>query len=218
MSTAKQAADGVSLEAQREAIGRWCAATGYELVELYVDAGVSGGRADNRPALQSSLSHACNTKAALVTYSLSRLARSTTDAIAISERLTRAGADLVSLSERIDTTSAAGKMVFRMLAVFAEFERDLISERTATAMRHKRAQREYTGGAAPYGWRVASDGMTLEPHTAEQAIIREARELRGTGLSLRRVGTQLIAQGRRPRCGRNWHPKKEPTYHCSGEH
>lgn len=77
----------------------------------------------------------------LVVYSLSRLARSTTDAIAISERLAKSGADLVSLSEWIDTTSASGKMVFRMLAVLAESERDLVSERTKTAMAHLRRKK-----------------------------------------------------------------------------
>ena len=102
-----------------------------ELVAVHVDAGLSGAKAHNRPALQAALTDACKHKAALVVYSLSRLARSTKDAIAISERLHKAGADLVSLSEKIDTTSAAGKMVFRMLAVLAEFERDIISERTA---------------------------------------------------------------------------------------
>lgn len=69
---------------------------------------------------------------------MSRLARSTRDAITTSERLDKAGAALVSLSEKIDTTTAAGKMVFRMLAVLAEFERDQISERTTTAMQHKK--------------------------------------------------------------------------------
>jgi site-specific DNA recombinase len=88
-------------------------------VGCFEDAGLSGSRADNRPALQSALTEACRRKAALVVYSLSRLARSTTGAIKISERLNKSGADLVSLSEHIDTTSAAGKMVFRLLAVLA---------------------------------------------------------------------------------------------------
>lgn len=123
VSTSRQATGGVSVETQRERIAVWSVANGYELGEVYVDAGMSGGRADNRPALQAALAHACRARAALVTYSLSRLARSTRDALAISERLSGAGADLVSLSERIDTTTAAGKMVFRMLAVLAEFER-----------------------------------------------------------------------------------------------
>jgi site-specific DNA recombinase len=207
VSSGKQAMDGVSLEAQRERIAQWCAANGYELDRLYEDAGVSGGRADNRPALKSCLVHACRGKATLVTYALPRLARSTKDALAISERLSRAGAELVSLSERLDTTTAAGKMVFRMLAVLAEFERDLIAERTAMAIRHKRARREYTGGAAPYGWRVSSDGVTLEPDPAEQEVIRRARALRAAGLSLRGVGGELLGEGMFPRCRRRWHPK-----------
>lgn len=53
VSTATQVNDGMSLEAQREASARRCAANGYEIVEQCVDAGVSGGRADNRPALQA---------------------------------------------------------------------------------------------------------------------------------------------------------------------
>ena len=58
---------------------------------------------------------------ALVCYSISRLARSTRDMLHISEQLDKKGADLVSLTEKIDTTTAAGRMVFKMLAVLADF-------------------------------------------------------------------------------------------------
>jgi site-specific DNA recombinase len=75
--------------------------------------------------LQAALSEACKHKAALIVYSLSCLPRSTRDAIIISKRLSKSGADLVSLSERIDTTTVAGKIVFRRLGVLAEFEREL---------------------------------------------------------------------------------------------
>jgi DNA invertase Pin-like site-specific DNA recombinase len=207
VSTEAQANDGVSLDAQRSRIAAWAEANGYELGQVYVDAGLSGGRADNRPGLQAALTHACREKAALVVYSLSRLARSTKDAIDISEHLAKAGADLVSLSERIDTTTAAGKMVFRMLAVLAEFERDLVGERTSVAMQHKRARREYTGGKTPYGWRLASDGVNLEPVKTEQAVIARARRLRAKGLSLRRIGERLAARGVRQRNGSAWHPQ-----------
>ena len=128
VSTAGQAADGVSMDAQKGRIRAWCDANGYALTDTFTDAGISGKRADNRPGLRRALDAACKCRAALVVYSLSRLARSTRDAIEIAERLDKAGADLVSLTERIDTTTAAGKMVFRMLAVLAEFERDLVSE------------------------------------------------------------------------------------------
>ena len=136
VSTEGQAREGVSLEAQQAKISAWCITNGYELRGIHVDAGLSGGRADNRPALQTALTESCDQKAALIVYSLSRLARSTRDAIAISERLAKNGADLVSLSEKIDTTNATGKMIFRFLAVLAEFERDQIAERTKGALAH----------------------------------------------------------------------------------
>lgn len=116
VSTSRQAEDGISKDAQLARGRAWCQAMGYEIIGEHQDNGISGKRTDNRPGLQAALKAACEHKAALVVYSLSRLARSTKDALSISEQLSNAWADLVSLSEQIDTTSAAGKMVFRMLA------------------------------------------------------------------------------------------------------
>lgn len=121
-----------SLDAQKSRIEAWALANGLTVDQTFTDAGISGKRADNRPALQEALEAVIKTKGILVVYSLSRLARSTKDAIGISERLDRAGADLVSLSEKLDTSTASGKMVFRMMAVLAEFERDQLAERVTT--------------------------------------------------------------------------------------
>lgn len=195
VSTDGQAQDGVSLDAQRARIEAWSLANGYELSTVHVDAGLSGGRADNRPALQAALAEACRQKAVLVVYSLSRLARSTTDAIAISERLAKSGADLASLSERIDTTSASGKMVFRMLAVLAEFERDQVSERTKTALAHLRLQGKRISGRIPFGYSLAANGVDLVPHPNEQDAIRLMQELRLQGCSLREIAAALTQRG-----------------------
>jgi DNA invertase Pin-like site-specific DNA recombinase len=194
VSTAGQVEDGVSLEAQRARLTAWCVANGFDLVEVFVDAGLSGGRADNRPGLQAALDATCRERGVLVVLSLSRLARSTKDTISIAERLDRSGADLVSLSERIDTTSAAGRMVFRMLAVLAEFERDLVSERTASAMAHKRAKGELVG-RVPFGFDLAADGVQLVPNAREQRAVEIIAELRGRGWSLRRIADELTARG-----------------------
>ncbi len=194
VSTAGQAQDGISLDAQRARIEVWCAANGYELTTVHSDAGLSGGRADNRPALQAALAEACKGKAALVVYSLSRLARSTKDAIAISDQLAKSGADLVSLSERIDTTTAAGKMVFRMLAVLAEFEKDLVSERTKTAMAHLRSKGKRISGRIPFGYSLAENGADLIPHPKEQQAIRLMQDLRAQGCSLREIAAALTVR------------------------
>ena len=176
VSTTMQRDEGISLEAQREKIRLWASVNDYELLVCYEDAGISGCKVENRPGLQSALADACKHKAALIVYSLSRLARSTKDAITISERLERAGADLVSLSEKIDTTTAAGKMVFRMLAVLAEFERDQISERTSAALQFK--TRTHRVGELRYGYDLAPDGKMLTPNESEQSTIKKILMLR----------------------------------------
>ena len=122
------------------------------------------------------------------------LARSTKDALVIAERLDKAGADLVSLSEKIDTTSAAGKMVFRMLAVLAEFERDLVSERTAAALAHKAGRGERVG-EIPFGWTLDADAVSLVENPTEQAALADIRELRDAGWTYRAIAAELTPRG-----------------------
>jgi DNA invertase Pin-like site-specific DNA recombinase len=189
----------VSLDAQTERIKGWCQMNGYDLMEVYVDRGLSGGRCDNRPALQEALK-VVGRGDSLVVYSLSRLARSTRDTLMIAESLDRKGADLVSLSEKIDTTSSTGKMVFRMLAVLSEFERDVISERTSMAMAHLRRSGRFTGGDDPYGFRNV-DGV-LQEIPEERHTIQVIQKLREEGASLRAISKKLSDMGRLSRTGR----------------
>jgi site-specific DNA recombinase len=203
VSTEDQANEGVSIEAQQARLAAWCLANDYELIKTMTDAGLSGGRADNRPGLQAAIELACRTKSALVVYSLSRLARSTKDTIAIGEQLDKAGADLVSLSEKIDTTSAAGKMIFRMLAVMAEFERDQVSERTTMALRHKQSKGERVG-TVPYGFDLAKDGKMLIENAFEQGVIAEIHTLRAKGYTYRDIAVELEQRRIPTKKGNKW--------------
>lgn len=139
---------------------------------------------------------------ALVCYSISRLARSTRDMLAISERLDRQGADLVSLTEKIDTTTAAGRMVFKMLAVLADFERDQIGERTKMALAHKKASGEVYS-AVPYGY-AEVDGRLVAVET-EAAVVAEILRLRDAGASLAEIAMTLNVQGVEGKRGGRWH-------------
>jgi len=132
VSTLEQAHEWVSLEAQERRIRAWCEGQEITLEEIYIDAGISGGRADNRSELQWALA-ACKRGDVLVFYSLSRLSRSTRDVLEILDQLRHQGSDIVILSEKLDTSSASGKLTFHMLAILGEFERDIISERTRMA-------------------------------------------------------------------------------------
>lgn len=179
---------------------------GYELVHTFADEGISGHSMRNRPALAQALDAVCACGGVLVVYSLSRLARNTAETLEVGERLAKAGADLASLSEKIDTTSAAGKMIFRMLAVLSEFERDQISERTTMALQHKKAQGERISGRVPYGKTLAADGVHLEDCPSEQQVILLARAYYAEGLSSRKIAERLAARGCYSRAGTPFTP------------
>ena len=200
VSTGKQAEEGVSLEAQKARIAAWCEANGYTLIGFYEDA-VTGKRADTRRGFQAALDHATEAGAAFVVYSLSRFARSVRDTLDLAERLDKAGADLVSLRETIDTTSAAGRMMFRMLAVLNEFERDLTAERTSAALAYKRDKGEVYG-EVPFGFRREGDRLVENPD--EQEAVRLIGKLRADGMSYRGIAAELEARGVRTAKGGKW--------------
>jgi len=204
VSTQGQVDDGVSLDAQESKIRAWAALNDAE-VTLYRDEGISGKRADNRPGLQSAL-HAAGKGDVIVVYSLSRLSRSTKDTLQLTELLQKKDVDLVSLSEKIDTTSSTGKMVFRLLAVLNEFERDQISDRTKFALAYKRQNKEKTGGDVPFGYNVI-DGHLVEDPSEQKALVL-IQDLMRSGHSLRSVCRELEAQGHKTkRGGTTWQPQ-----------
>ena len=94
-------------------------------------------------------------------------------------------------------------MVFRMLAVLAEFERDLVSERTKAAMSVKRSRGERVG-EVPYGYEMAADRTTLIANPEELAVLSEIRRLREGGMTWREIADELNARGVHTKKGLQW--------------
>ena len=189
VSTEQQATEGISLEAQQAKLNAWAALHDAEIVGTFSDAGISG-MDESRPGLAAAMQAATEHQAALVVYSLSRLSRSTSHCIKLADQLNKAGANLVSLSEQLDTTSAAGRMVFKMLAVLAEFERDQLAERTKSAMQHKKSKGERVG-TIPFGYNLASDGINLEANAEQLEAVDLIRQLRQSGLSYQAIADEM---------------------------
>lgn len=204
VSTVGQAVDGVSLEMQRAKVRAWASLHDAEIVAEYADEGLSGKRAD-RPGLVSALSHAKREKAALVVYSLSRLSRSTLDTLQLAGTLEKSGCDLVSLSEQLDTSTPAGRVVFRVLAALSEFEREQLAERTRAAIQHLKAQGKRYNCSIPHGYR--DEGGQLVRDEREGQIVELVQSLRSRGLSLRRISDELAQRGAFNREGRAFNPK-----------
>jgi len=204
VSTEGQAVDGVSLEEQRARIAAYCEAHGYQLLRIEADEGVSGKRADNRPALERAMRGVCESQGVLVVAKLDRLARSTLDAIELAQRIDKCGADLASIGEKIDTASAMGRFVFRLMASLGELERDQIAERTRSALHHKRRRGERISRHIPYGYDLADDGSRLIENPEQQRAIERMRELRGEGKGYHSVARELNREGFKPQRAKAW--------------
>ena len=176
VSTQAQASEGHSLEAQKERIEAYCKSAGLQLLNVHTDAGVSGKRAANRPGLEASLNAVCRSGGVLVVAKLSRLARSTKDAIEICHRIESCGGDLASVGDNIDTSTPMGRFTFRLMASIDELERDNIAERTKEILGGLRSQGKRIG-TVPYGYTLDDDGVQLTPEPAEQRGIERMREL-----------------------------------------
>lgn len=204
VSTEKQVNEGMSLEAQQERIEQWCEANGYELARpLFVDAGISGKNMSKRPGVQQAMA-AMKKGMALVSYSMSRLARSTVDAIKISEEIAKKKGDLVLIADNIDTTTATGRAMFKIMAVMAELERELISERTVSGLQYmKRHNLKYTN-QTPYGFE-AVDGKLIQV-TQEAEVVAEIQASRTAGNTLQSIADGLNGRGIPTKTGKQWAP------------
>lgn len=197
-STEEQATVGVSIQSQVARLEAWATMHGTAIT-IEIDAGISGKNM-NRPALQRALA-AMRSGSILVVADLSRLSRSTRDALTIAETLAKRGAELVSLKEQIPA-GPAGKLILTVLAALNELERDQISARTTAALAYKASRNEWCGGRPPMGYALDTDGKTLVENADEQAVIAEVRALRDAGMSLREVTAMLAERGRTSRVGR----------------
>lgn len=131
------------------------------------------GMKDDRPQLQHLIEYA-RVGDVLVVYKLDRLGRSTKRLIELSEELQERGIELVSIRDSIDTTSAFGKAMFKMLAVLAEMERDIISERTRAGLESARARGRSGGRPKKDNKQV---GKALKLYDTEQYTVKEIEEL-----------------------------------------
>lgn len=154
VSTEDQAKFGISLEAQKEALENYCKALGYTIFKIYRDEGKSAKDIKHRPAMSEMLSDAESRKfGAIFIYKLDRFSRSLMDLITTIEKLKNWDVDFVSLQDKIETTSASGKLMFHIISAFAEFERNVTSERTKFSM-SKKARDGNVVSRAPLGYKI----------------------------------------------------------------
>ena len=196
VSTEDQARpDKVSLSDQRGKTAAYCQSQGWTVSEVYEDAGVSGAKS-SRPALDSMMADAREGKFERVVFlKLDRLGRKTKDLLEISEQLDTHGVGIVSVHDSFDTGSPSGRMYFTILGAVAEFERELIGERTA-AGRLGRARKGLWHGRTPYGYDYNPETEQLVVNEVEAAVVLRIFGLYvDNGWPHRKIADQLNSEG-----------------------
>jgi site-specific DNA recombinase len=170
-----------SLDAQREAGEAFIGSQkheGWQLVpQHFDDGGFTGGNMD-RPALQELLSLARAKKIdCVLVYKVDRLSRSLLDFTKMMELFDKNGVSFVSVTQQFNTTNSLGRLTLNILLSFAQFERELISERTRDKATAARKKGKWIGGHPVLGYDIAPKGGHLVTNAEEAKRVRAIFDL-----------------------------------------
>jgi DNA invertase Pin-like site-specific DNA recombinase len=161
---------------QRRELEAVAARSGWQVMKVFEDAGISGAKGrDQRPGLDALL-RAVNAKEfdMVAAWSVDRLGRSLTDLLGILQALHDKGVDLFLHQQGLDTSTTAGKAMFQMLGVFAEFERGIIRERVNAGLARAREK-----------------GVVLGRPRIDPAVEKRILALRKKGMGILKIGREL---------------------------
>lgn len=140
----------------------------WDYYRTYIDGGISGGTME-RPALQEMLRDIkANNIQVVVVYKVDRLSRSISDFHNMMKELEVYNCNFVSITQAFDTSTSMGKLTLNMLLSFAQFEREVSSERVRDKIRAQKSKGFWTGGNIPLGYDVIDKKLIINPEEAEQ--------------------------------------------------
>ena len=157
-----------SCEAQEEKIKSFVQSQNdWQAYKVYSDAGYTGANT-NRPALQELLEDIKQKKIDIIlSYKIDRLTRSPKDFYQLIELFEQYNVDFISITERFDTSTPAGRLLRNIMLTFAQFERELTSERTKDKLLERAKKGFWNGGSAPYGYERKDKKLIINKKEAE---------------------------------------------------
>ncbi|MFS7400733.1 recombinase family protein [Carnobacterium maltaromaticum] len=193
VSTTEQANEGYSIQAQTERLKNYAKAKDYFIIKTYTDPGFSGAKLD-RPALQEMITDIENNQIDIVlVYKLDRLSRSQKNTLFLIEDVfLKNNVDFVSMQESFDTTSAFGRAMIGILSVFAQLERDTITERMGMGRIERAKEGYFHGGGTtkiPVGYDYVDGLLQINDYEAE--IVRSIFGLYNSGKGVNAVSTAI---------------------------
>jgi DNA invertase Pin-like site-specific DNA recombinase len=173
---ARVSTDSQTVENQIRELRQIAERRGWEIVEVYTDAGIGGAKGrTQRPGLDQMLKDASRRKFDIVmSWAIDRLGRSLIDLLGIIQHLEAVGVDLYLDQQSIDTTTPMGKLVFQVTGAFAEFERSMIRQRVKAGLK-----------------RAVAQGATLGRPKVGPVLERKAQKQLEKGIGILKVAKML---------------------------
>lgn len=198
VSTDKQAEKGNGLDVQQEKISQYFSVYNpIDELTFMVDDGYSATTL-KRPKIQELIKMVKNNEVEEVyIHKLDRISRSVIDVYSLLKIFVEHNVTLISVMDRLDISTAAGRMIVGILAIIAQWESEIISERTADCMRSKAKEGEYPYGLPPFGYNKKNKHLVIQEDEAK--TLRELYNMAISGSSIPEIVehfNQMMMNGR----------------------
>jgi site-specific DNA recombinase len=206
-----------SLDAQKDRLISFVKSRdNYEVYRVYEDGGFTGENVD-RPGLQEMLNDVRAGKInCVLTHKMDRLTRSVRDFYTLTELFNNFNVTFISITELFDSSSPAGRLLRNIMVQFAEYEREVIAQRTRDKMQQLAIKGMWKGGVTPFGYKSVDKKLVV--HEKESDILKLIFRAFGEHYSLARTRDELELLGITNRKGKPWsktaldHIVRNPVY------
>ena len=203
VSTEEQATEGFSIHAQKDKLTKYANINDWDIVDYYVDDGISGKNLTERPEVSRLIEDVKKGKIKnVLIYKLDRLTRSVKDLIYLIELFDKNNCTFNSQTEKIDTSNAVGRMFVKIIGIFAEFERENLAERVTLGYEQKTREGNYTNcnGVFGYDYIVGKGKLKINKNEAEyvrkiynwylegESMLKIAKKLKNLNVPTKRGG------------------------------
>ena len=192
VSTEEQATEGFSIHAQKDKLTKYANINDWDIVDYYVDDGISGKNLTERPEVSRLIEDVKKGKIKnVLIYKLDRLTRSVKDLIYLIELFDKNNCTFNSQTEKIDTSNAVGRMFVKIIGIFAEFERENLAERVTFGYEQKTREGNYTNCNGVFGYDYIIGKGKLKINKNEAGYVRKIYNWYLEGESMLKIAKKL---------------------------
>ena len=192
VSTEEQATEGFSIHAQKDKLTKYANINDWDIVDYYVDDGISGKNLTERPEVSRLIEDVKKGKIKnVLIYKLDRLTRSVKDLIYLIELFDKNNCTFNSQTEKIDTSNAVGRMFVKIIGIFAEFERENLAERVTLGYEQKTREGNYTNCNGVFGYDYIVGKGKLKINNNEAEYVRKIYNWYLEGESMLKIAKKL---------------------------